>query len=229
MSHEDRPEPSLIYHVILMTSQSKETSRGQIAKVQVLGTYTSVRKAKNAAHSCLFDGGYEREWFPTFETNPAVLEKLAALKGTGLVLYALALDGTEFRVHISTSPNSLCLTSYNEDGRVSASLYYVVQITVPYCSHERKPVYEANIEGVFKTYAEARKSASTLLLSEEDGITASSYQEYTEADANERDCEYGENVIVHAASENGENYFISVIKCQELESVRLAEASFRIP
>lgn len=211
-----------------MTSQSRELSSGRTEKVQILGTYTSVGKAKNAAHSCLFEKGYEREWFPTFETDPAALEELAASKGMGLALHAIALDGTVFRARISTSLNSLHLTTDNEDGRITTPLYHVVQANVPYCSHERKPAYDTHIQGTFRTYAEARKFASTLLLSEEDGITTSSYQEYIEADPNETDCEYGENVVVHATDANEENYFVSVIACQELESVRLAEASFKM-
>lgn len=125
-------------------------------------------------------------------------------------------------------PNILRLTTDNEDGRISASLYYVVRTNMPYCSHERKPAHDTNVEGLFQSYAEARKFASTLLLSEEDGIISSSYKYYCEAGSDERDCVYGDNVIVHAVGKNEENYFLSVIMCQELESVRLADASFRL-
>jgi len=219
--------PDFIYHVMLAVSQSKAPD-GQREKIRVLGTYTSTSKAKEAAHSGLFNCGYEREWFSTFETRPEALEKLAASEGTGLAVYAVAADGSKFRIRISTSPNSLQLTTDNEDGRVRIPLYYVVQTNVPYCSHERKPTHETHIEGVFKSYAEARARASTVLLSEEDGITSSSYQDYCEAGENERDCEFGENVIVHATGGNEENYFVSVVTGQEPESVRLCEASLRI-
>jgi hypothetical protein len=43
-----------IYHVMLMVSPPK-ASRGQIEKIRVLGTYTSIGKAKDAAHRGLFD------------------------------------------------------------------------------------------------------------------------------------------------------------------------------
>jgi hypothetical protein len=216
-----------IYHVMLMVSPPK-ASRGQIEKIRVLGTYTSIGKAKDAAHRGLFDSGYEREWFSTFETKPEALEELAASEGTGLAVYAVASDSTKFRLRISTSPNDLALKTDNEDGRVAIHLYYVVQTTVPYCSHERKPTHDTHIEGVFKSYKEARKFASTLLLSEEDGINTSSYHEYIEGGAGERDCELGENVVVHAIGSNEENYFVSVVTGQELESVRLTEASLKI-
>lgn len=227
MAQSKSSEPDFLYHVMLMTSQFKGPG-GRAEKVRILGTYTSVTKSKDAAHRCLFDAGYEREWFSTFETNPETLEELASHYGTGIVVYAIAVDGTIFRVRISTSPNKLHLTTHNEDGRVPTSLYYVVQTNAPYCSHERRPIYDTHVEGIFKSYDEARKFAKTLLLSEEDGITASSYQDYFEAGPLERDCEYGENVIVHAVGSSDENYFVSVIKGQELESVRLVEASFRM-
>jgi uncharacterized membrane protein len=102
-----------------------------------------------------------------------------------------------------------------------------VQTNIPYCSHERKPV-GTHIEGQFKSYTEARKFASTLLLSEEDGIKTSSYQQYSEAGVDETDSDYGYNVVVHAINSNGENFYVSIVTCQGLESVRLAEASVNI-
>lgn len=203
--------PDSVYHVMLAVSQSKAPD-GQTENVRILGTYTSISKAKEAARCDLFNSGYEREWFSTFETSLQALEKLVTSEGTGLAVYAVATDGTKFRIRISTSPNSLQLTTDEEDGRVRIPLYYVVQTNVPYCSHERKPTHDTHIEGVFKSYAVARARASTVLLSEGDGITSSSYQDY---------CEAGENVIVHATGSNEENYFVSVVTGQELESVRL--------
>ncbi|EPS26542.1 hypothetical protein PDE_01479 [Penicillium oxalicum 114-2] len=219
--------PDSVYHVMLLISQAKAPV-GQTEKIRILGTYTSIAKAKEAAHCSLYNGGYEREWFSTFETSADALEPLATSEGTGLAVYAVATDGTKFRLRISTSPNTLQLKSDEQDGRVNIPLYYVVQTSVPYCSHKREPAHDTHIEGVFKSYDEARACASTALLSEEDGITTSSYQDYCEAGENERDCEFGENVIVHATGNNEDNYFVSVVMGQVLESVRLGEASLRI-
>lgn len=85
-----------------------------------------------------------------------------------------------------------------------------------------------NIEETFITYDEARSYVQGVLLSEESGITKGSFTEYDEAGKNESDCGYGENVVIHAAGINGENYIISILKSEELESVRLAEAAVRI-
>ncbi|KAJ5881225.1 uncharacterized protein N7473_012278 [Penicillium subrubescens] len=226
MTEGNQPISEFIYHVLLTTSQSKDP-RGQIEKIRILGTYTSVDKAKDAAHRGLYDSGYELEWFSTFETNPEALEVIAPSEGTGLAVYAIAADGTKFRIRICTAPNDLQLTTGNEDGRIAIPLYYVVQTNIPYCSHERKPI-GTHIEGQFRSYAEARKFASTLLLSEEDGISPSSYQEYFEAGDDETDCDYGQNVVLHAINSNGENFYVSIVTCQEPECVRLAEASVKI-
>ncbi|KAJ5475029.1 hypothetical protein N7539_008095 [Penicillium diatomitis] len=230
MAEHTQNIPDSVYHVMLTISQLK-VPIGQTEKIRVLGTYTSISKAKEAAHCGLYNAGYEREWFPTFETSPDALEQLATTEGTGLAVYAVANDGTKFRLRISTSPNSLQLRTDEEedvDGRVKLPLFYVVQTNVPYCSHQRKPTHDTHIEGFFKSYAEARARARAVLLAEEDGITASSYQDYCEAGENENDCEFGENVIVHATGENGDNYFVSVVTGQALESVRICEASLRV-
>lgn len=122
----------------------------QFEKVRILGTYMTPKQAKDAAHLCPFDCGYEREWFQTFETRPEVLEELFPSQGTGLVVFAVAVDGTKFRVRIFTTPKNLRLTSDNEDGRVSLPLYYVMETIIPHCSHERMPGYSTHVEGVFK-------------------------------------------------------------------------------
>jgi hypothetical protein len=54
MIAQDNTVSEFIYHVMLMVSPPK-ASRGQIEKIRVLGTYTSIGKAKDAAHRGLFD------------------------------------------------------------------------------------------------------------------------------------------------------------------------------
>lgn len=121
------------------------------------------------------------------------------------------------------------LTTELEDGRISTLLYYVIQTTVVYDGQkETTKVRDLNIEGTFKTYEEARAFAKQILLSKEDKLTQDSFAEYDEAAPDEKDCGYGENVIVHAASDYGENFLISVIQTQELKNVALTEAAMRI-
>ncbi|KAF3482092.1 uncharacterized protein GIQ15_04851 [Arthroderma uncinatum] len=205
-------EPGDLFHVIFTTSHIQKDPRGEMEKVRIPGTYTSIGAAKAAAHSCLFDAGYEREWFSKYETNPEVFESLGIRQRAGLAVFATAPDGTTFRVRIHTTPNVNHLTTSYEDGRIPVDLYYVVQANVEYADGQGGELRDINIEGTFKSYDEARDFARGVLLSEEDGISKQSFAQYDEAGPNERDCGYGENVIVHA----------------EMESVRLAEATMKI-
>ena len=183
---------------------------------------------RSVAHSCLFDAGYEREWFSQYVVDPAALESHKIHQRMGLVVFAVASDGTTFRISISTTPNTGHLTTDNEDGRIATDLYYVVQTNVKYANGDEGQDRDVNIEGLFTTYDKARAFAPSVLLSEEDGITKASFAEYDEAGDKEVDCGFGENVIIHAVGINGENYLISVIKGQTAESIRLVEASVRI-
>ncbi|OBT45532.1 hypothetical protein VE00_05073 [Pseudogymnoascus sp. WSF 3629] len=220
--------PENLYHVVLTTSHLQKDPNSQIEKIRIAGTYCTLEAAKAAAHSCLFDAGYEREWFSQYEVDPAALESYKIHQSIGLVVLAVASDGTTFRVSISTTPNNSHLTTDNEDGRIATDLYYVVQTTADYADGEEGKRHDINIEGIFTTNDKAQAFAHSVLLSEEDGITKESFAEYDEAGGNEGDCGFGENVVVHAVGINGENYQICVIKGQAAESIKLAEAAVRI-
>ncbi|QKX63328.1 uncharacterized protein TRUGW13939_10498 [Talaromyces rugulosus] len=221
--------PEDLYHILLTTSHISKNPNNVVEKVRVLGSYTSLIAAKAAAHSCLYDAGYEEEFFKTYEINPGRAEKEQNERDSGVIIHASAADGTIFRVRIKNSPNeALALTSDLPDGRVSVPLYYVIQASVEYGGDDGSLVRDIDVEGAFASYAEARKFASTVLLSPEDGITKDSFAEYSEAGPDETDCGYGENVIVHAASEYGTNYLVNVVKTLELKAVGVAEAAMRI-
>jgi hypothetical protein len=214
--------------MILLTSHIPRDPNSEIEKIRIPGTYHSLAAAKAAAYSCLFDAGYEKQWFSQYEVDPAVLETYSIYQGIGLVVLAVAPDGTTFRVCVDTTPNIGHLTTDSEDGRIATDLYYVVQTNVEYADGDEGQRRYINIEGAFMTYDKAQSYARRVLLSQDDGITKESFATYDEAGDNERDCGFGENVLIHAVGINGENYLISVIKGEELESVKLAEATVRI-
>src|ERR1700733_1812808 len=218
--------PESLYHIMITQSYLNKDVNSAVEKVRVCGTYTSLPAAKAAAHRCLFDAGYEREWFSEFEATP---DKISASRrrADGAVVYAVAPDKTTFTVGIATTPN---LRSYgaNKDGKVMLDLYFVLQTTVDYSRDEDGEERETNAEGCFESYEEAWKYAQGVLLCESDGVTKSSFADYHAAAAGEKDCGYGENVIVHAVGQNGVNFLVSVVKAQEMEAVRLAEAAMRI-
>jgi len=225
-------ESDNLYHVVFTTSHlQKHDPYGQGEKVRICGTYTSLPKAKAAAHSCLFDAGYEQEWFTTFEANTHDHPSSSAPwpHGDGVMVYAVAPDGEIFTTRVLTSPNTQGFKG-DEYGKVDGGdpLYHVVQTTIYYDIDDTGEKRDTNIEGTFRTYAQARKFASTVLIHPEDGLTKESWSSYEELGAKDTDWDYGEEVVVHAVGENGENVAISVVKGQEMESVRLAEAARRM-
>lgn len=86
-----------LFHILMVTSHIKKNPSNIVEKIRAPGSYTSLQAAKEAAHRCLFDAGYEREWFKTYETKTEALEARNLPERTGLAVYAVAEDGTEFR------------------------------------------------------------------------------------------------------------------------------------
>jgi len=144
------------------------------------------------------------------------------------VVHAEAEDGTTFEVRVLNTPNHLKLTTASEDGRVLQDLYHVIQTSVSYENDDYGSEREYNIHGSFLHYEDASELGRQVLLDAKDGVLRESYARYDEARPGEKDCGYGENVLVHAVGTDGKNILISVIQGQALESARLAEAAMRI-
>lgn len=209
-----------LFHILFIKSHLQKDPNGHLQKLRIPGTYVSLTSAKKAAHQCLFDAGYEREWFSKYETSNGHESE------NGQIVLAVAPSGSTYRVRILTTPNTIdkrVLSIHPGDGRVLTDLYYVVQVKTKVEEEESQDI---NIEGVFISYSEARDQALRALLDEKDGLTKESYATYDEAASGQTDCGYGDNILVHAVGGNGENMLVSVVKAQVLESVRLAEASF---
>ncbi|KAJ0299642.1 hypothetical protein COL922a_013947, partial [Colletotrichum nupharicola] len=132
--------PERLYHVLLTISHIGKNPNNVVEKVRVPGTYTSLLAAKAAAHSCLFDAGYEKEFFETYEINPGHHpgevdnDDEDKERNAGVMIHATATDGTVFRVRIKSSANDAGaqLTSDLPDGRIAVPLYYVIQASVEY-------------------------------------------------------------------------------------------------
>lgn len=229
MASNGTPKVENLYHVLFSTSHlsNLEDVNDQVEKVRVSGTYTSLGAAKAAAHRTLFEAGYEKEWFTEYDTKQDDFIAHGVKRRTGLAVLAKAKDGTIFRVSIATTPNVQGFRD-DEDHKIHRPLYHVVQTSVLYSEDDTGEARETNVEGSFLKYEEARQFAGQVLLAPEEGLTKDSFAQYEEAGPNETDCGYGENVVVHAVGQNGENILVSVLRGQELESVRLAEAALRI-
>lgn len=224
--HPTDPVPEQLYHILFTQSHLNHDVYGEVEKVRVCETYGDLSAAKAAAHRCLFDAGYQREWFSEYDVKPEDFPASLPRKA-GLMVYALSPDRNEFRVSIATTTNTQRL-EVGSDHKVEGELYHVLQTSINYERDEEGAARETIVEGSFRSYRKAVEFARTVLLSEGDGVTKASFPVYDEAGPGEGDCGWGENVIVRAAKENGVNFLVSVVKEQEMESVRLAEAALRL-
>jgi len=214
-----------LYHVILETSHIAHDPNSEVDKVRICGTYTALPAAKGAAHRCLFDAGYEQEWFTTFDTQHKGGSNWS--HGDGVIVYAVAPAGDTFATKIATSPNVSGFKG-NADGKIEQDLYHVVHTTIFYDRDQSGTLRETSVVGSYESYAKARAAAHVALVNKEDGITEQSWEEYDEMPTGATDWEYGMDVIVHAVGQGGENVWLSVLKNQEMESVRLEEAARRM-
>ena len=214
-----------IYHVVFTISHLTHDVFSEIEKIRVFGTYTSLKAAKAAAHKSMFDAGYEKEWFPDFISQSLEIKQSRIDNSRGLIVYAKAPDGTEYRVSILSSSNASHFEG-NDEGKVNGQLYHVLRTTVYYSRDETGAIRENEVEASFTSQDQAKRFASKLLIQEGTGMTKESYAQYDESTTGEGD--YGENTIVHAVGDNGDNILVRVLMEEELEAVRIAEAAARM-
>lgn len=224
-SSQQQPETDL-YSVIFTCSKLKHDPTSQMQKVRVCGTFTSLKAAKAVAHRTLFDAGYEQDWFPIFDARADAVENWKW--GDGVIVYAEAPEGDVFTVSIDTTANMLGLQGGVDDHKVHEPLFHVLQTTIHYDEDASGSVRDTRIEATFRHYKNAVTAAKVILLNYEDGIRPESFAEYDVLPEGERDWEYGTNVIVHAVGLNGHNVLVSVVKEEEMEAVRLMEATMEI-
>jgi hypothetical protein len=218
---QDTSKSNNLYNVVLTLTHMQKDVDSTLQGVRVCGTYDSLPAAKASAHRCLFDAGYEQDWFITFETQH---EGILVDHKQNEIVKAVCPSGEEFIVSISAIPNVFKLKA-NDGGRIEMPLYHVVQTIVHYRADESGQTRDTTIQGSFENLEEARKVALSTLLWGKDGISRNTYARYDEAGPDELDCGYGENVIVHAIGQNGENFLVSVLKGHPMESELVSEAA----
>ena len=224
---QDDTEP--LYHILLVISNIKHDPNSEVQKVRVCGTYLDLDRAKAEAHRVLFEAGYEREWFTTFDAQRNS-DPTTWTHGDGVMVYAVAPEGEVFIVSLDTTANvNKWKCSSEDDGRIARPLFHVLETAIYYDKDESGESRKTHVLSSHEKYDEARKAASTALLSAEDGITkkSSRWAEYDSLPLKETDWEFGENVVVHAVGQGGENVILSVVEAQESETVRM-EAAMRI-
>lgn len=223
MSSEKVPED--LYYLLVIVSHMSRDVNALVERIRVCGTYTVLKAAKTAARTALFDAGFEREWFTEYEMDEKHYGSERQMETSGSVVHAVAPDGTTFDVFIRITLNAGNFMPEYGGEMIRRELYHLLQTTVIYSQTDPAGKRQTDVEGSFGTFEDAKRAASTVLLSEEDGITRDSFAEYSEAGPGEKDCGYTEDVVVHAVAENGENYLVRVMKTEGLEAVKQAHAA----
>jgi len=180
---------------------------GALQQVQIAGTYTSLPAAKEAAKTALYKLGYSKEDLPTYDVKT---DAETWSFGDGVLVHAVAPSKEEFTVCIETSPNVLDIHSNPTTSKVEEQLFYVLQTTIHYDVDASGAKRETTLEGIYTGRAIAiTRSKETLL--EPGVVERKSYAEWDEYWGQE-DWSFGENVVVHAVADNGQNFEVSVVE-----------------
>jgi len=198
--------PEYLYHVKRTITEYHEDKSGATRIVDILGTFTQLPAAKQAAYSALASEGYLRDDFESYEVKNEV-EPEAWKHADGVVVVAKAPAGQEFEVRLDTKPNAGKFKG-NADGEVEGHLHYVLQTTINYNNDRIGGVQNTEVEGTYLTRKEAFEAAHTVLLDDE--VTKESFAEYDEKEDFKGEWPYGDECFVHAVGETGENFLVFV-------------------
>ncbi|EFX02309.1 hypothetical protein CMQ_2358 [Grosmannia clavigera kw1407] len=209
--------PEQLYHTTLTVVDYHTDTSGSTRTVYVLGTHTTLEAAKAFAKKALSDLGYEPSDFKEYAVRAASPDSWT--HGDGVVAFAKAFAGQEFLVGIDTTPNdqefaagpngTVRLSAYPEDAGVHPDhhLHYVLQTKVDYDQDRSGAHQSTDIEGCFEHRADAIDAAKASLLN-----TGNEFAQYDERDnpAFAGEWPFGEDVVIHAVSQTGENYTVAI-------------------
>jgi hypothetical protein len=196
----------LLYHVKRIITNFHSDMSGATRTTDILGTYTSLLAAKSAARTVLEHEGYTKDDFAYYAENDGTE---GWKHGDGVIVFAKAPAGQAFEVCLDTKPNVNKFKG-NAETLVEGHLHYVLQTTIQYNNDRIGGIQSTEVEGTYATRKAAYEAAKTALLGE--GITKESFAEWDEKD-NERNTgewPYGDEVLVHAVGQTGENFLVAV-------------------
>jgi hypothetical protein len=126
-------DPEYLFHVKRTITDFAEDKSGATRVTDILGTFTSLAAAKNAARGALAAEGYIKDDFEVLEQkDEADLEEWK--HGDGCLVFAKAPRSQEFDVRIDTKPNVLNLKG-NASGEVDGFLHYGMSFPPFYFPH----------------------------------------------------------------------------------------------
>lgn len=204
MAENGSLEDEFLYHIKRTIIDFAQDRSGATRTIDILGTFTDLNAAKNAAREALASEGYNRDDFETFEVKEGTEDWS---HNDGILVFAKAPAGQEFHVRLDTKSNVLHFKG-NESGEVEGFLHYVLQTTINYNIDRTGGTQITEVEGTYPTREAACDAAKTALLDQE--ITKEYFLEYDEKENMADEWPYGEECFVHAVAETGENFLVQV-------------------
>jgi len=204
--------PDLLYHTTLTVIDYHADSSGSTRNVYVLGTHTTLEAAKAFTARALQELKYEPQDFDTYAVRDA--DSGAWTHGDGVIVYAKAPAGQEFLVGLDTKSNTERLPE-GPNGQLQLPkgtdhLHYVLQTKIDYNKDRSGASQSTEIEGCYLKRTDALVAAKKALVDGE--VRREDFAQYDERDSDEMAGEwpYGEDVIVHAVAQTGENYVVAM-------------------
>lgn len=203
--------PEQLFHTTLTVIDYHSDTSGSTRDVYVLGTHTSLAAAKAFSLKALQDLNYEPEDFAEYVTRATFPADKDWPYGDGIMVYAKAPAGQELLVGIDTKSNTESLPSGPDNKpllpRDYTHLHYVMQNKTDYNQDKSGAFQSTEIEGCYVHRGDAINAAKNLLAADK-----AEFAQYDERDdiGEEGQWPFGEDVIVHAVAETGENYTVAV-------------------
>jgi hypothetical protein len=198
--------PEFLYHIKRTVTDFHEDLSGATRTVDILGTFTDLPAAKAAGFSALASEGYLRDDFAKYEAKNEVAPE-EWKHPDGVVAFAKAPAGQEFEARLDTKMNNEKFVG-DAAGEVEGHLHYVLQTTIDYNNDHIGGIQNTEVEGTFLTRKEAREAAKTVLLDDE--IKKASFAEYDEQEQFKGEWPYGDECLVHAVGQTGQNFLVFV-------------------
>ena len=203
--------PELLFHTVLIVVDYHTDTSGSTRSVYILGTHTSLTAAKDFSQKALHTLNYEPEDFAEYAARSTFPKDQEWRYGDGIMVYAKAPAGQEFHVGIDTKPNTESLPSGPNNKpllpRDNTHLHYVMQNKTDYNQDKSGAYQSTEIEGCYVHRGDAITAAKNLLAGDR-----AEFAQYDERDSvgEEGQWPFGEDVVVHAVAETGENYTVAV-------------------
>ncbi|KAK3988788.1 hypothetical protein QBC44DRAFT_96733 [Cladorrhinum sp. PSN332] len=223
------PIPESLYHTTLsITSPPHSSSGGSTRSSYILGTHTDLPSARSFALSCLESSlNYHPSDFKEFTTRLSFEPSDQDTEwpyGDNSLVYAVTRANQEFLVGLETKPNFASLRSGGPnstpllpENSSCDHLHYVLQTTTHYdqatgTDPERDAFQTTEIEGCYIPRSEALDAARRALRQENENGMFTQYDERDDDGIGEHKdgWPFGEDVVVHAVGQMGENYEVAV-------------------